>query len=90
MLPNYSIWITGGRVHINRPDHPESMVISEGQAAHHLMTYDDIRRRRDDLLAALEWFSKRFNAGMSEREAAKLAWAFGDVAKAIIAKARGQ
>jgi hypothetical protein len=53
MLPNYSIWITGGRVHINRPDHPESMVISEGQAAHHLMTYDDIRRQRDDLLAAL-------------------------------------
>jgi hypothetical protein len=53
MLPNYSIWITGGHVHINRPDHPESMVISERQAAHHLMTYDDIRRQSDDLLAAL-------------------------------------
>jgi hypothetical protein len=43
-----------------------------------------------DLLAALEWFAKRFNAGMSEPEAAKLAWAFGDVATAAIAKARGQ
>jgi hypothetical protein len=54
MLPNYTIWIAGGSVHITRPDHPESMVISGRQAAHHLMTYDDIRRQRDGLAAALE------------------------------------
>lgn len=43
-----------------------------------------------DLLAALEWFENRAFKGMSEQTAAKTAWAFVDICRAALAKAKGE
>jgi hypothetical protein len=42
-----------------------------------------------ELTAALKWFLRRYNAGLSEKALAQLAFVFAEVAHAALAKAKG-